>query len=52
MNGADARRALERFLRSDPHVAADQIGIQGHSRYGKAAIVAMAYDPRIAIGFT
>ena len=35
----------------DPHVAASKIGIQGHSRYGKAAIVAMAYDPRIAIGF-
>ena len=45
-----ASRAVD-FLRSDPHVAADRIGIQGHSRYGKAAIVAMAYDPRIAIGF-
>lgn len=39
------------FLRTDPHVAGNQIGIQGHSRYGKAALVAMAYDPRIAIGF-
>jgi hypothetical protein len=28
-----------------------RIGVQGHSRYGKAAIVAMAYDPRIAIGY-
>lgn len=27
------------------------IGIEGLSRYGKAALVAMAYDPRIAIGF-
>jgi len=45
-----ASRAVD-FLRTDPHVAADKIGIQGHSRYGKAAIVAMAYDPRFAIGF-
>ncbi len=29
----------------------ERIGIEGLSRYGKAAIVAMAYEPRIAIGF-
>ena len=45
-----ASRAVD-YLRTDHHVAAGKIGIQGHSRYGKAAIVAMAYDPRIAIGF-
>ena len=45
-----ASRAVD-YLRSDPHVASGKIGIQGHSRYGKAAIVAMAYDLRIAIGF-
>jgi hypothetical protein len=28
-----------------------RIGIEGLSRYGKAALVSMAYDPRIAIGF-
>jgi hypothetical protein len=28
-----------------------RIGIEGLSRYGKAALVAMAYEPRIAIGF-
>jgi hypothetical protein len=39
------------FLQADPHVAGDKIGIEGHSRYGKAALVAMAYDPRIAIGY-
>lgn len=31
----------------DPHV----IGVMGHSRFGKAAIVAMAYEPRLAIAF-
>jgi hypothetical protein len=45
-----ASRAVD-YLRRDAHVAGDEIGIQGHSRYGKAAIVAMADDPRIAIGF-
>ena len=25
--------------------------MEGHSRFGKAALVAMAYDPRVAIGF-
>jgi hypothetical protein len=32
-------------------VDAKQVGIEGLSRYGKAALVAMAYDPRFAIGF-
>ncbi len=45
-----ASRALD-YLKNDPHVAADKIGIMGHSRNGKAAILAMAYDPRFAIGF-
>ena len=30
---------------------AKRVGIEGHSRYGKATIVAMAYDPRFAIAF-
>ena len=30
---------------------AKRVGIEGLSRYGKAAIVAMAYDERFAIGF-
>ncbi len=38
---------LETDRRVDPH----RIGIEGHSRYGKAALVAEAYDPRIAIGY-
>jgi peptidoglycan/xylan/chitin deacetylase (PgdA/CDA1 family) len=32
-------------------VDARQVGIEGLSRYGKAAAVAMAYDPRFAIAF-
>jgi hypothetical protein len=32
-------------------VDAKRVGIEGLSRYGKAALVAMAYDPRFAIAF-
>ena len=28
-----------------------QVGLEGHSRYGKATIVAMAYDTRFAIAY-
>jgi hypothetical protein len=45
-----ASRALD-YFETDPAVAAHHVGIEGHSRYGKAALVAMAYDPRFAIGF-
>jgi hypothetical protein len=27
------------------------VGIEGLSRYGKATLVAMAYEPRLAIAF-
>src|SRR5205085_5965617 len=46
--GAD--RALD-YLATDKTVDAKRVAIQGHSRYGKATIVAMAYDPRFAIAF-
>ncbi len=39
------------YFASTPDVDATKIGIEGHSRYGKAALVAMAYDPRILIGW-
>ncbi|MBC8137095.1 MAG: endo-1,4-beta-xylanase, partial [Fibrella sp.] len=45
-----ASRALD-YLETDKAVNAKQIGIEGLSRYGKAAAVAMAYDPRFAIAF-
>ena len=45
-----ASRAMDYFA-SDKAVDARQIGIEGHSRYGKAALVTMAYDPRYAIAY-
>jgi hypothetical protein len=45
-----ASRALD-YFETDKAVDAKQVGIEGLSRYGKAAIVAMAYDRRFAIGF-
>ncbi|HTA43462.1 MAG TPA: hypothetical protein VK789_13495 [Bryobacteraceae bacterium] len=46
--GAD--RAMD-YLETDAAVDAKHVAIQGHSRYGKGAVVSMAYDPRIAIAF-
>ena len=34
----------------DSHVDAKKVGIEGLSRYGKAAIVTMAFDERVAVG--
>ncbi len=45
-----ASRALD-YFETDKAVNAKKVGIEGHSRYGKAAIVAMAYDQRFAIAF-
>jgi hypothetical protein len=45
-----ASRALD-YFETDKAVDAKQVGIEGLSRYGKAAIVAQAYDERFAIGF-
>ena len=45
-----ASRALD-YFDTDKAVDAKQVGIEGLSRYGKAALVAMAYDPRFAIAF-
>jgi hypothetical protein len=45
-----ASRALD-YFETDKAVDAKQVGIEGLSRYGKAALVVMAYDQRFAIGF-
>ena len=45
-----ASRALD-YFESDKAVDAKRVGVEGHSRYGKATIVAMAYDQRFAIAF-
>ncbi len=44
-----ASRAID-YFETDKYTDERRIGIAGLSRYGKAAIVAMAYDERIAIG--
>jgi hypothetical protein len=46
--GAD--RAFD-ALAMDPKVDTRRVGIEGLSRWGKAALVTMAYDQRFAIGF-
>lgn len=46
--GAD--RMLD-YFETDDDVDAKQVGITGHSRYGKAALLALAYNPRMAIAF-
>jgi lysophospholipase L1-like esterase len=43
-----ASRALD-YLETDQRVDAKRVGIEGVSRYGKAALVAMAFDIRFAI---
>jgi hypothetical protein len=45
-----ASRALD-YFESDKAVDAKRVGIEGLSRYGKAALVTLAYDDRFAIGF-
>jgi len=43
-----ASRGLD-YLETDPTVDAKRVGIEGVSRYGKAALVAMAFEPRFAM---
>jgi hypothetical protein len=45
-----ASRALD-YLATDPAVDAKRAVIEGVSRYGKASLVTMAYEPRFAMGF-
>jgi hypothetical protein len=43
-----AARGLD-YLETDPKVNAKQVGIEGVSRYGKAALVTLAFEPRFAM---
>jgi len=43
-----ASRALD-YFESDKSVDARRVGVAGHSRWGKASMIAMAYDQRFAI---
>ena len=45
-----ASKAID-YFETTPEINTRKIAIEGLSRYGKAAIVAMAYEPRISIGF-
>ena len=39
------------YLETDKAVDAKRVALEGHSRYGKGTIVAMAYEPRLAVAF-
>jgi len=45
-----ASRCID-YFETDKSVDAKKVGIEGLSRYGKAALVTMAYDERFAIAF-
>ena len=45
-----ASRVMD-YFETDKAVDARQVGLEGHSRFGKTALVAMAYDPRFAIAY-
>ncbi len=44
-----AARGLD-YLETDTLVDAKRVGIEGVSRYGKAALVTLAFEPRFAVG--
>jgi hypothetical protein len=44
-----AARGLD-YLETDPAVDAGKVGIEGVSRYGKAALVTLAFEPRFRMG--
>jgi hypothetical protein len=45
-----ASRAID-YLETDKDVDPGRLAIEGLSRYGKAAVVAMAFEPRLSLGF-
>ena len=45
-----ASRAMD-YFETDKAVNAKEVGVEGHSRWGKGTIVTMAYDQRFAIAY-
>lgn len=45
-----ASRAID-YFETDKNIDPNRIAIEGLSRYGKASLVAMAFEPRISLGF-
>ncbi len=45
-----AARGLDYLEANEPQVDVKNVGIEGVSRYGKAALVTMAFEPRFAMG--
>jgi hypothetical protein len=43
-------RLIDRFA-ADPDIDADKVGVEGHSRYGKATLVTAAYDDRVVVAW-
>ena len=39
------------YFETDDSVDATKVGVSGHSRYGKGAFIAMAYEPRLAVAY-
>jgi len=39
------------YFETDPDIDAGRVGLEGHSRWGKATLVAMAYEPRLAAAY-
>ncbi len=39
------------YFETDADFDADRVGVQGHSRYGKATLVTAAYDDRVAVAW-
>jgi len=45
-----ASRLLD-YFQKDPAVDPRHVAVEGHSRFGKTALVAMAYDPRFTVAY-